>query len=100
MVRGYLFIKLRPEFREGLPLVQVLKTADTALRAAYGVQDLRVARAADEETRATWDICLTVTFVSGVDQKRSLKDPISRAFTDTFLKSRAELVWTATFEDQ
>lgn len=98
-MRGLLFIRLRPEFRQGLALVQLLRTAETALSAAYGVQQVTVARAADERTRTEWDLCLTVSFVSGVDRERSLKDPISTAFTETFLKSRAEKVWSATFED-
>ena|SRR5688572_25560647 len=99
MVRGFLFIRLRPEFRSGLPLVQLLRTAQTALSAAYGVQQVNVSRASDERTRAEWDLCLTVSFVSGVDRERSLKDPISTAFMESFLASRAEKVWSATFED-
>jgi hypothetical protein len=99
MVRGYLFIKLKEEYRQGLPFVQMLKTADTALRAAYGVQDISVARAADDRTREDYDLCITLVFVSGVDRERSLRDPVTTAFMDNFLKTRAEKVWAATFAD-
>lgn len=99
MVRGYIFIKLKPEYRQGLAFVQVMETAKTALDAAYGVQNLSVARAADEATRAEYDVCITLVFTSGVDRERSLKDPVSSAFMNNFLRTRAEKVWAATFAD-
>lgn len=100
MVRRYLFIKLNPEHAVGLKRVQLIKMADTVLRAAYGVQDVRVETAADPATIADWDLCVTLVFVSGIDLEKSLRDPVTKSFVENFLKERAERVWAATFEKE
>jgi hypothetical protein len=98
MLRRYVFVKLAGEYREELRVLQILKTAREVLHAAHGVQMLHVGRAADEETRAQWDLCLTLEYVSDVDLQRSLKDPVVRAFEHNFLGPRTERVWSVTFE--
>ena len=100
MVRRYLFIKLNPEHVVGLKRVQLLKTADTVLRAAYGVQDVRVETAADPGTSVEWDLCITIIYVSGVDLERSLRDPVTKTFIENFLKERTERVWAANFQKE
>lgn len=98
MVRRYLFIKLNPEHAVGLKRIQLIKTADTVLRAAYGVQDVRVEIAADPATIADWDLCITVIFVSGIDLEKSLRDPVTKSFVENYLKERTVRVWAATFQ--
>ena len=98
MLRRYLFIQLKPEFKQGLPLVKLIEAAETALRAPYGVQDLKVGRAADLATQAEWDLCITLMYVSGVDAERAQRDPITRTFEERFLGARALRVWSVLFE--
>ena len=97
MLRRTLLVKLKPEHREGLPRTQLTRAAETAWSAAYGVQHVRVENAADDETRRDWDLAITIDYVSGVDEERSGRDPIRRAFVETFLGTRAERVWSGTF---
>lgn len=98
MLRRYVFVKLKEEHREGLKLLQLLKTAREVLHAAYGVQHLHAGGATDEQTRAEWDVCITLEFVSGIDLERSQSDPVFKAFIDNYLGPRCERVWSGTFE--
>jgi len=98
VLRRYIFVKLKEEHREGLKVLQLLKTAREVLHAAYGVQHLHSGGAADAETKEQWDLCITLEFVSDVDLERSLKDPVFKAFLNNFLGPRSERVWSATFE--
>lgn len=98
MLRRTLMVKLKPEHAEGFEVAKMLRTAYASLKAAYGVQNVRVQYAADDETRAAWDLIITMEYVSGVDEKRSSKDPIRKAFEDNFLGQRAERVWSGVFD--
>jgi hypothetical protein len=100
MLRRYIFVKLKPEYRDGLKVLQILKTAKEALHAAYGVQGLHVGRAADDATSEHWDVCLTLEFVSSVDLERCLKDSITTAFVERFLGPRSENVWMGSFDGE
>lgn len=93
-------IKLKPEHADGYEVAKILSTARTSLRAAYGVQNVRAEHAADEETRASWDLIITMEYVSGVDEKRSSKDPIRKAFEENFLGQRALRVWSGIFDSE
>ncbi len=90
-------VKLKPEHRDGFEIEKMLRSAREALRAAYGVQGVRVEYAADDQTRAEWDVVITVDYVSGIDEERSQRDPIRRAFETNFLGHRAERVWSGVF---
>jgi hypothetical protein len=98
MLRRYLFIKLKEEFRQGLKLVQLLESAEKALLASYGVQDMKVGVAAGYATRKDWDLCISLMYVSGVDAERAESDTILRTFQERFLQSRATSVKTYLFE--
>lgn len=98
MVRRYIFVKLNDTHRTGLKLVQVLSTAKQVLPAAYGVQAMHVGHAADDATRAVWDLCFTLDFVSDVDLAQSEADAVTKAFLTNYLGQRASAIWTATFE--
>lgn len=93
-------IKLKPEHADAFEIAKVLRTAQTSLKAAYGVQNVRAEYAADDETRALWDLIITMEYVSGVDEKRSSKDPIRKAFEENFLGLRAERVWSGIFDSE
>lgn len=97
MLRRTLMVKLKPEHRDGFEVVKMLRSAQEALRAAYGVQNVRVEHAADDETRAQWDLMITMDYVSGIDEARSARDPIRQAFESNFLGFRAERVWSGVF---
>jgi hypothetical protein len=98
MLRRYLFIKLKPELRTGLKLVQLMASAEEVLRASYGVQDLKVGAAADGDTREEWDLCISMMYVSGVDADRAQRCPILLTFRERFLGQRATSVKTYLFE--
>lgn len=100
MLRRTLLIKLKPEHALGLPAQKILRTAQTSLGAAYGVQNVLAEHAVDEETRSMWDLIITIVYVSGVDEKRSSNDPIRKAFEENFLGPRAERVWSGLFASQ
>jgi len=97
MLRRYLFIKLKPAFNQGLKLTQLIENAEQALRAPYGVQDLKIGRAVGE-SKDEWDLCITLMYVSDVDAQRAQDDPITRTFEERFLGQRADRVWSAMFE--
>lgn len=97
MLRRTIFVKLKPEFATGLEVAKLRRSAATALRAAYGVQGVKTESAADDATRAEWDMCIVVEYVSGVDEKRSASDPIRVAFEQHFLDHRAVRVWSGVF---
>jgi hypothetical protein len=100
MLRRMLLVKLMPEFSKGLELAKVRSLAEQALRPAYGVQAVRTEEAADDATREQWDICISIDYVSGVDEERSARDPIRKAFEQNFLGTRAERVWSGVFRPQ
>lgn len=100
MLRRTLLIKLKPEYAHGLEVAKILRTAQTSLGAAYGVQSVRAEHAADDETRGKWDLLITVVYVSGIDEKRSASDPIRKAFEDNFLGQRAERVSSLLFASE
>ncbi len=100
MIRRYIFVKLKPEIKDGLKLLQVLKTANEVLSAAHLVQGVYVGHAVDDATRQSWDICFTLEYVSHVDLERSMNDPITRSFVSNFLTPRAEKVEMASFSDE
>ena len=97
MVFRLLFVKLKPEFREGLKFVQFKQTAETALMGVFGAQTVRFERAFDSQTKEDWDICITIEYVSGIDEERSAQDTIRLTFERKFLASRAERVWSGAF---
>jgi hypothetical protein len=100
MMRRTLMVKLKPEHSDGYEVQKMLRTAQASLRAAYGVQSVRAEYAADDETRATWDLIITMEYVSGVDEKRSSTDPIRRAFEENFLGKRADRIWSGVFDSE
>lgn len=97
MLRRKLLVKLKPEFSKGLEMAKVKRRAEQALFPAYGVQAVHTEEAADEPTREQWDLCISIEYVSGVDEERSAKDPIRKAFEHNFLGSRAVSVWSGLF---
>lgn len=99
MLRRVLLIKLKPELVAGLEFSQLRSAIQTALGAAYGVQRVQIERSAGPETQQAWDLCVSLEYVSGVDEQRSSRDAIVRAFEDKFLASRAERVWSGVFDD-
>lgn len=98
VLRRYIFVKLKPPYAEELKLLQLQKTAQESLQAAYGVQAVHVGRAMDDATRSQWDLCITLELVSSVDLERCLKDTVTRAFIERYLAERAEHVSVGTFE--
>lgn len=100
MVRRYILLKLKPEHQEGSAVIKLLKTAQEVLMAAFGVQGIYAAKAADADTEQSWNICLTIEYVSGVDLQRSMKDPITRSFVKNFLEPRCEKVEMLSFQGE
>lgn len=100
MLRRLLMVKLKSEYSDAFEIAKMLRTAQTSLQAAYGVQHVRAEYAASDETRTAWDLIITLEYVSGVDERRSSKDPIRRAFEENFLGRRAERVWSGVFDSE
>lgn len=100
MVHRYIFVRLAPEHRDGMPLLKVLKSANEVLKAAFGVQGVYVGHAADHDTRQDWDLCFRLEYTSTVDMERSMSDPVVRSFVGNFLSPRAEAVQMASFTSE
>ncbi len=97
MVFRLLFVKLKPEFRQGLKFVQFKQAAQTALMGVYGAQSVRCQRAFDARTEHDWDLCITIEYVSGIDEERSAQDTIRLTFENKFLATRADKIWSGAF---
>lgn len=99
MVGRYVFIRLKPQFR-GEELGETVRHSRAVLESLPQVIRVDVGTAADVHAQKGWDISLALTFedLAAVEAYRA--HPAHRAYVDTFLRPRLEVLkaWNFTID--
>lgn len=88
MLERTALLKLLPEFASPEAQRALVARALEVLRPLPGVQAITVGTAADDPTRADWDVSITVRFASLADAAVYRSHPDHRRFVDEYVAPR------------
>ena len=92
------FLKLRPEHASADNQRVIAARALEVLPRLPGVQAITVGIAADEDSRAAWDLCITAQFASRADAAMYRAHPDHRRFVDEYIAPQCEARKAWSFE--
>lgn len=98
MIQRIVLFKLKDEYCNDEARAEFVERTRTDLGALRQVRSVTVGAPADEASKASWDIAITVCFDSMDDVKAYIPDPAHRAYVDGYAMPRIEVRKAWNFE--
>lgn len=98
MLERTALLKLAPAHASAENRRTIAQRALAVLRPLPGVQAVTVGIAADDDTAAAWDVCITARFANAADAASYRAHPEHRRFADEFIAPQCEARKAWSFE--
>lgn len=98
MIQRIVIFKLKEEHRSDTARAEFAERTLKDLSALQQVRSVTVGVPADEASKASWDIAITVQFESMEDVEAYIVDPAHRAYVDGYASPKIEVRKAWNFE--
>jgi hypothetical protein len=98
MIQRIVLFKLKDEYCNDAARAEFVARTRRDLAALSQVRSVTVGAPADEASKASWDIAITVCFDSMDDVKAYIPDPAHRAYVDGYASPKVEVRKAWNFE--